>query len=245
MQHGVNDMQLSDRQFEVFRQQNPIVQQKTIQVYGQNLIKHQRAVKAALIMSKPDPLPQRSNVLMQHAHHLSTRADDQIQAFRQQITQELQKNTSGMAQMHIFDLDSKSENALNIWRGIELWRGLDMESGSADKVYKDAQSHPESSQQEGLVTASIDRPEGDPNNQANKVDGDAGVRPARDERQHYFEITNPPQLNGECLAKAASLGHSGLGEKLVETTSLPESDRATHLTLEGKRQVRILAIDGV
>lgn len=42
MQHGINPGNLSESQFASFQQQNPAVQQKSIQVYAQNLAKNQR-----------------------------------------------------------------------------------------------------------------------------------------------------------------------------------------------------------
>ena len=41
MNHGINPGNLSDTQFASFQQQNPSVQQKSIQVYAQNMTKHQ------------------------------------------------------------------------------------------------------------------------------------------------------------------------------------------------------------
>ena len=41
MNHGINPGNLSDQQFASFQQQNPSVQQKSIQVYAQNMTKHQ------------------------------------------------------------------------------------------------------------------------------------------------------------------------------------------------------------
>ena len=49
MQGGINPVTLSEQQFAAFQQQNPQVQQKSIQVYAQNLVKNQQRQS----MSKP------------------------------------------------------------------------------------------------------------------------------------------------------------------------------------------------
>lgn len=43
MQHGIDPVALSETQFQSFQQQNPQVQQKSIQVYAQNLAQHTRS----------------------------------------------------------------------------------------------------------------------------------------------------------------------------------------------------------
>ena len=52
MQHGINPGGLSETQFQAFQQQNPQVQQKSIQVYAQNLAQHQRSAMSNQNLAK-------------------------------------------------------------------------------------------------------------------------------------------------------------------------------------------------
>ncbi|KAI9817241.1 MAG: hypothetical protein M1827_001354 [Pycnora praestabilis] len=53
--HGINPNQLTPSQFNSFQQQNPTVQQKSIQVYAQNLAQHQRSALNNQTMPKGIP----------------------------------------------------------------------------------------------------------------------------------------------------------------------------------------------
>ena len=57
IQHGINPNQLTPGQFNSFQQQNPTNQQKSIQVYAQNLELHQRSALSNQNMSKGMPNP--------------------------------------------------------------------------------------------------------------------------------------------------------------------------------------------
>jgi hypothetical protein len=55
--NGINPNQLTPSQFNSFQQQNPGVQQKSIQVYAQNLAQHQRSALQSQTMPKGMPNP--------------------------------------------------------------------------------------------------------------------------------------------------------------------------------------------
>ena len=69
MQHGINPNALSETQFQSFQQQNPQVQQKSIQVYAQNLAQHQRSAMSNQNMPKGMPnqpgMPNHGSPMMQ------------------------------------------------------------------------------------------------------------------------------------------------------------------------------------
>lgn len=69
MQHGINPNALSETQFQSFQQQPPQVQQKSIQVYAQNLASHQRSAMGTQNMPKGMPnqpgMPNHGSPLMQ------------------------------------------------------------------------------------------------------------------------------------------------------------------------------------
>ena len=69
MQYGINPSALSETQFQSFQQQNPQVQQKSIQVYAQNLAQHQRSAMSNQNMPKGMPnqpgMPNHGSPMMQ------------------------------------------------------------------------------------------------------------------------------------------------------------------------------------
>ncbi|KAA6416136.1 MAG: hypothetical protein FRX48_00855 [Lasallia pustulata] len=69
MQNGINPSTLSEVQFQSFQQQNPQVQQKSIQVYAQNLAHHQRSAMSNQNMAKGIPnqpgMPNHGSPMMQ------------------------------------------------------------------------------------------------------------------------------------------------------------------------------------
>lgn len=247
MAHGINPMQLSEMQFQAFQEQSPRVQLKSIQIYTQNLEEHQRAVKAALLTSRTDSYPQSRDVLMQQAKNLVTRADQQIEAFRSQDSQEPQTATLETGQIHVFDLDNSSQKALSVWRQIQSKTLMDMESERAQNVSKEVQCHHEPSHRGGSLETFSNRLEDVAPGRPDNMKGDQALPPAQDERQYYFEITNPPQLNNGARTKAASQECSGPGTQRLakETTPLLELDQETNLTIEGRRQVCILPTEDV
>lgn len=248
MSHGINPMQLSETQFQSFQQQSPQVQQKSIEIYARNSAEHQRAAKAAGLTSQPCPYPQARDMLMERAKNLVARADQHIEAFLPQNVQEQQRATSEVTQIHAFDIDSTRQTAVNIWCQIQSKMLMDMESEwRAEKASKDAQSQSSPSQHGGSTETCSNRPEDATSGLSDNWRGGQALRPSPDERQYYFEITNPPQLNIGVLTKATTQEGSGLvGERLdKETTPLLELDHETNLTIEGRRQVCILPTGGI
>ena len=245
MSHGINPMLLSEMQFQSFQQQNPQVQQKSIEVYTQNLAEHQRAVKAALFASQPDPHPQSREMLMQHAKNLVAHTDQQSEASRLQTVHRQQGLTSENALIHVFDVDSTRQTAVNVWCQIQSKNLMDLERET--KASKDVQSHIKPIQHGGSLETFSDPPEDATSGLPDNMRGDRALRPARDERQYYFEITSPPQPKSGASTKAVNQEGFGVGGASLfkETTPLLELDPETNLTIEGRRQVCILPTDDV
>lgn len=247
MSHGINPVQLSETQFRAFLKQSPQVQLKSIRVYNQNLEQQQRAVKAALFTSRTDPTPQSREKLMQLAKDLVARADQQTEALRLQYNQQQQPATSETDHMHVFDLGSKSQRASNVWCKIQSQMLMDMDIERTEKASKEDQSHSNPSQHGGSLEKSSDRPEDATSDRSENRTGGQPLPLAQDERQYYFEITNPPQLNSRVSKIAANQGAFGLGGQrpAEEPTPLLELDQETNLTIEGRRQVCILPPEDV
>ena len=248
MSYGVNPLQLSETQFQTFQQQNPQVQRKSIEIYAQNLQEHQRAVSAGLLRPRQDPCPplQARDMLMQHAKNLVTSADQQTEASSLQNVQGQQRVISEKAQLHFFDLDHSSQNALTIWREIQSKNLMDVELERAGKASEDVQSHPRPPQHGYSLESFSGRPVDATGGQPETMNGDQALRPARDERQYYFEITNPPRLNSGASTKPVNSESLELGGNLAnESTPLLELDHETNLTVEGRRQVCILPTEYV
>lgn len=240
--HGIDPMQITETQFRAFQQQNPQVQLKSIRVYTQNVEQHQRAVKAALFTSRTDPTPQSREELMQQAKDLVARADHQTEAFRLQCSQQQPHTSLEKDYVHAFDLDSTSQRAFNVWCQIQSKMLMDMDMERAEKACKDAQSHSSPSQHGGLLEKLSDGPGNAASDLLDNRKGDQSLRLPQDERQYYFDITNPPQLNSEAATKPACQGGFGLGGQRLakEPTPLLDLDQETNLTIEGRRQVCIL-----
>lgn len=247
MSHGINPMHLSETQFRAFQQQNPQVQLKSIQIYAQNVEQHQHAVKAALPMSRTDPTPQSRAKLMQQAKDLVARANQQTEALRFRYNQQQLTATSETDHMHVFDLGSKSQRASDVWCRIQPQVLMVMDKERTEKASKDSRSYSNPSQHEHSLEKSSDRPEAATSDRPENRTEDQTLRLAQDERQYYFEITDPPQLNSRVSTMAANQGAPGFGGQgpAKEPTPLLELDQETNLTIEGRRQVCILPTEDV